>query len=273
MHLFKSGTSSGNYYDAMNSALKKISGEYTMLHYPLHVNETDDFHRAQENLTRYCLSFVEPLEGKKVLEIGCGNGVQTKFIHEYYKPAVTTGIDINDGNIAIANKEKGRRMINNIHFHVDNAQDMKKIPDNSIDIVVNIESAFHYPDKAAFLKEVNRVLVPEGKYIIADILTTRSIPTVSRAGWKTKMVFHHWTYNQYNEGIAKAGLTLEKQEDITNSVIRGFQNYPLWLSQININGFFHRWAFKIFYFINIRLNIYLLQTRRRYVVFTGTCKK
>jgi hypothetical protein len=57
VHLFKSGTSTGGYYDAMNNALKKISGDYTMLHYPLYVSDTDDFSRAQENLTRYCLSF------------------------------------------------------------------------------------------------------------------------------------------------------------------------------------------------------------------------
>ncbi len=269
VHLFKSGTSTGGYYEAMNSALKKISGDYTMLHYPLHVSDTDDFINAQENLTRYCLSFVEPLKGKKVLEVGCGNGVQTKFIHQHYQPAAITGLDLNEGNICIANKEKERRQFHTVKFFVDNAQDMKSIPDNSVDIVVNIESAFHYPDKDAFLKELNRVLVPGGSYLIADILTTRKNYQGSRAGWKTKMVFHHWTLDQYTYGIEKSGLKLTGQEDITSGVIRGFKNYPHWLRQINISGRMRRWAFKIFYLINVRLNIYLLQNRRRYVIFTG----
>ncbi len=270
VHLFKSGTSTGGYYDAMNNALKKISGDYTMLHYPLYVSDTDDFSRAQENLTRYCLSFVESIKGKKVLEVGCGNGVQTKFIHEQYQPGTITGLDLNDGNILIASEEKTRRQVSNVQFVVGNAQDMKTIPDNSFDIVLNIESAFHYPDKDAFLKELNRVLVPGGSYLIADILTTRKKYDESRTDWKSKMILHHWTLDQYIKGIEKAGLELVKQEDITSGVIRAFKNYPYWLRKIKITGIFRRWAFKIFYIINIRLNIYLLQTRRQYYIFAGT---
>jgi 2-polyprenyl-3-methyl-5-hydroxy-6-metoxy-1,4-benzoquinol methylase len=270
VHLLKSGISTGGYYEAMNNALKKISGNYTMLHYPLHVNDTDDFPRAQENLTRYCLSFIEPIKGKKVLEVGCGNGVQTKFIHEHYQPGTITGLDLNDGNIRIANQEKERRQFYTIQFLVDNAQDMKKIPDNSFDFVINIESAFHYPNKKAFLKELKRVLVPGGTYLIADILTTRKKYEGSRAGWNRKMILHHWTLDQYISGIEKAGLELVQQEDITSGVIRGFRNYPFWLSKINISGRLRQLAFKTFYLINIRLNIYLLQTRRQYYIFSGT---
>jgi 2-polyprenyl-3-methyl-5-hydroxy-6-metoxy-1,4-benzoquinol methylase len=270
VYLLKSGTSTGGYYDAMNNALKKISGDYTMLHYPLHVNDTDDFPRSQENLTRYCLSFIEPIKGKKVLEVGCGNGVQTKFIHEHYQPGSITGLDLNDGNIRIANMEKERRKFHTVQFLVDNAQDMKSIPNNSFDVVVNIESAFHYPDKTAFLNELNRVLVPGGTYLIADILTTRKKYEGYRAGWNRKMILHHWTLDQYIRGFEMAGLKPGKQEDITTGVIRGFRNYPYWFSQINIPGRLRKLAFKIFYFINIRLNIYLLQTRRKYYIFSGT---
>jgi ubiquinone/menaquinone biosynthesis C-methylase UbiE len=270
VHLFKSGTSTGGYYAAMNSALKKVSGDYTMLHYPLHVSDTDDFSGAQENLTRHCLSFVEPLKGKKVLEVGCGNGVQTNYIHEHYQPAAITGLDLNEGNICIANMEKDRRKFSGIQFLVDNAQDMKNIPDNSFDIVINIESAFHYPDKEAFLKELYRVLVPGGSYLIADILTTRKKYEGKSSGWRTKMIFHHWTWDQYINGISKAGLMLLNQEDITGGVIRGFRNYRRWFRKLNIPGLIPRSAFKFFYFIHVKLNIYLLQTRRQYYIFAGT---
>lgn len=269
VHLLKSGISTSGYYDAMNNSLKKISGDYTMLHYPLHVNDADDFLCAQENLTRHCLEFVEPIKGKRVLEVGCGNGVQTKFIHEHYQPCSITGLDLNEGNIHIANTEKERRQVDNVTFLVGNAQDMKSIPDNAFDIVVNIESAFHYPDKEAFLKELNRVLVPGGRYLIADILTTRKKYEGSQSGWRTKMIFHHWTLDQYTRGIEESGLKLLTQEEITERVILGFKNYPYWFRKIDIPGRARRWAFKVFYFINIRLNIYLLQTRRRYVIFSG----
>src|SRR4030042_1493290 len=119
IRLVRSGSSTGQYYKSMNHALYKMKDEYTMLHYPLFVNDREDFLAAQENLTRHCISLIEPLDGKTVLEIGCGNGVQTKFIATNYNPGLITGIDLNRSNISIANREKSRRSLSNVHFLVD----------------------------------------------------------------------------------------------------------------------------------------------------------
>jgi cyclopropane fatty-acyl-phospholipid synthase-like methyltransferase len=78
--LFGTGFTSDRYYESMNQALKRLDNEYTMLHYPLFVKETDTFFQAQKNLTDYCISLLNPLENKEILEIGCGNGVQAHFI-------------------------------------------------------------------------------------------------------------------------------------------------------------------------------------------------
>ena len=84
-----------------------------------------------------------------------------------------TGIDLNKANIEIANNEKENAKADNVRFFVDDAQNLTQIPSDSIDVLLNIESAFHYPDKPAFLKEVHRVLKPGGQFLIADILSTR----------------------------------------------------------------------------------------------------
>jgi len=150
--MIRSGLSTDHYYEVMNYALKRVNNDdFTMLHYPLYINKSDTFLQAQENLTDHCISRIDSLNNKTILEIGCGNGVQTKYILNKYKPKSITGIDLNKENIKIANREKERRGIKNAYFRVDDAQQLSKFKDDSIDVIINIESAFHYPDKPLFL--------------------------------------------------------------------------------------------------------------------------
>ena len=74
------GFSFWNYYQSLNWALKRGSNQFTMLHYPFYVNESDDFVQSQKNLTDYCVSLLNPLTNKNVIEIGCGNGVQAIYL-------------------------------------------------------------------------------------------------------------------------------------------------------------------------------------------------
>lgn len=269
IRLVRSGSSTGQYYKSMNNALYKMKDEYTMLHYPFFVNDKEDFLTAQENLTRHCISFIEPLEGKTVLEIGCGNGVQTKFIATNYNPGLITGIDLNRSNISIANREKSRRGLANVHFLVDDAQNMKKIKDDYFDVVINIESAFHYPDKQAFLHEIKRVLSPGGSFIIADIVSTANPNRYWGNTWKKRMKLHHWTLDQYNEGIRNAGLEVLASDNITRSVIKGFLNYRSYFSHMKKRNPFHTVIFRFFYIINLRLNVRNLRKNKQYLIFSG----
>jgi 2-polyprenyl-3-methyl-5-hydroxy-6-metoxy-1,4-benzoquinol methylase len=269
--MIRSGMSTDHYYDVMNNALKRVNNDdYTMLHYPLYINESDTFLQAQENLTDHCISRLDSLKNKTILEIGCGNGVQTKYILNKYKPKSITGIDLNKENIRIANQEKDRRKMKNVHFFVDDAQQLSKFKENSIDVIINIESAFHYPDKSLFLKQLFRVLKPGGHFLIADILTTRKKKKELKKSWKKKMVLHHWDQQKYEKELTNAKLKITRFEDITSGVMNGFGNYRIWLKEMSKGGFFEDRFYKLFYIINARLNIYLLRTKRQYCIFSGT---
>ncbi|MCK4631340.1 MAG: methyltransferase domain-containing protein [Bacteroidales bacterium] len=267
--MIRSGMSTDHYYVVMNNALKRLANEYTMLHYPLYINESDTFLQAQENLTDHCISGLDSLENKTILEIGCGNGVQTKYILNKYNPKSITGIDLNKENIRIANQEKDRRGMKNIHFFVDDAQQLSKFKENSIDIIINIESAFHYPDKPLFLKQLFRVLKPGGHFLIADILTTNKKKKWLKKSWKKKMVYHHWDQKKYEKELANARLKITRFEDITSGVIKGFGNYRIWLKEMKKGSFLEDRFYKLFYTINARLNIFLLRTKRQYCIFSG----
>jgi len=267
--LIKGGLNTDGYYKSMNQALKRIDDEYTMLHYPYFVNEDDTFHGAQKNLTDYCISCLPEMKGKKVLEIGCGNGVQAIYISKKFGPSLVKGIDLNAANISIARTESERAGAKGVEFEEGDAQKLENIPDQSFDMVINIESAFHYPDKPAFLREVARVLKPGGHFLIADIISDPKKGHATKRKWKQGMHLNHWPRKSYETEIEKAGLQIEKFNDITHSVITGFQQYRKWLRSMKKGGFIGDLFLKIFYTINVRLNIRLLKRQRDYVVITG----
>jgi len=217
----------------MNKALKRLNNEYTMLHYPLYVKSSDSFTQAQENLTDYCISLLKPIKNKEILEIGCGNGVQALYINARYDPLRITGIDLNRVNIEIANSEKDRARTDQVHFLVDDAQNLTQIPSDSIDVLLNIESAFHYPDKAAFLKEIFRVLKPGGQYLIADILSTRKKREGLMKIWGKPMAHHFWSRKRYEEEFLKSELEIVYREDITQRVIKGWSIYRNWIPKVS----------------------------------------
>jgi ubiquinone/menaquinone biosynthesis C-methylase UbiE len=264
-----SGISTKDYYSSMNQALARLNDEYTMLHYPYFISEADSFLEAQTNLTDYCMSLLPSLEKKVVLEIGCGNGVQALYINRNYNPGHIKAIDLNHGNIEIARKEAEKEGIDNIIFHVDDAHDLLTIEDNSVDVVINIESAFHYPDKPSFLRQVHRVLKPGGTILIADILTTRKRSNQLKDRWKKKMSYHHWPESSYREELPQANIHLHSFNDITAHVIQGFRCYKKWFRDMERRHLLEDLIMKLYYSIHVQINMYLLRTSRQYCVMVG----
>jgi ubiquinone/menaquinone biosynthesis C-methylase UbiE len=277
MNLFKkvlklsgTGFTNGQYYESMNMALKRLNNEHTMLHYPLFVKDSDSFIQAQRNLTDYCIALLKPIHNKKILEIGCGNGIQALYINASHNPSSITGIDLNKANIDIANSEKESANAQNVKFIVGDAQNLTHIESDSIDVLLNIESAFHYPDKVRFLGEIQRVLKPGGQFLIADILSTRKKREGLMKIWGKPMGHHFWNHKRYNHEFSKSELIIDHTEDISHQVRKGWSMYRNWIPKIKMDSLLQNIAFRIFYIINVRINIYFLNNRQQYLIFVGT---
>jgi SAM-dependent methyltransferase len=261
------GFSTSDFYSVINGVYRQFYGEYLMLHYPLCRHRGEDLFRCQQNLTDYCLTKLPALLGKEVLEIGCGNGVQTGYILKKYNPASITGVDLSTANIAIA-REQGTQG-GKLTFVLDDAQQLSRIGDESIDIVVNIESAFHYPDKKSFLAQIHRVLKPGGFFLIADILNRADSGSQALSFWQRRMNLNHWTLGDYTTAFRDNDLQITYHEDITSLILYGYRHTRIWsrsfLDQsllLALMGYL--WGKSM-----AALNSLLLLTVRRYIIFTG----
>lgn len=120
---------------------------------------------------RFCIQLyhhtvgASSLEGKDVLEVGCGRGGGASYIARYLRPRSMTGLDFS--TTAIGHCVRYRQAPGLRFVHGD-AQSMP-FADQSFDAVVNVESSHCYGDMDAFLAEVHRVLRPGGELLWADL--------------------------------------------------------------------------------------------------------
>lgn len=100
-----------------------------------------------------------------VLDIGCGTGEFERLLLTENSQQMITGVDISEEMLLVA-KQKCRTYPN-VSFQNASVSDLP-FADNTFDVIVSA-SAFHYfdnPDIA--LKEMRRVVKPEGKVVMLD---------------------------------------------------------------------------------------------------------
>ena len=98
-------------------------------------------------------------EGSKILDFGCGLGDFTDFISTLGFDVL--GVDISETVINLAKIKH-----NNVKFHILNEDDRIPAPANHFSAVWSSEVIEHIFDVNAHLKEIHRVLKPNGVYIL-----------------------------------------------------------------------------------------------------------
>jgi len=159
------------------------------------LGENDKLERYPIHLYHYVATQVD-LAGKTVLEVGSGRGGGASYIARYLSPDQITGIDISITAVELCErlyKEK------NLNFIVGDSENIPS-EDESMDVVINVESSHCYGSVDLFLSEVKRVLRPGGHFLFCDLRPAEKLDLLN---------------NQFNI----SGLELLKKKDITGNVI------------------------------------------------------
>src|SRR5262245_31763298 len=114
-----------------------------------------------------------PIDGRRVLDVGCGRGGTIYTLKTFFKPARLTGLDLSTAAIEFDAKAHGDART---AFCQGDAEDLR-FPDGAFDIVTNIESSHSYPNIHRFYSEVHRVLNAGGHFLYTDALSTPQIAT------------------------------------------------------------------------------------------------
>lgn len=104
------------------------------------------------------------LNGKKVLEVGCGRGDFAIWLAQQFPRAVITAVDFSDKAIAIA-AARSRELGGAVNFRVEDAENLQ-LPERTFDQVISCECLEHVPHPAKMAGEICRVLKPGGRFIL-----------------------------------------------------------------------------------------------------------
>jgi len=136
------------------------------------------------------------LNGRDVLEVGCGRGGNIQALNRFFKVKSFTGLDITPASIAFCKENLANERC---HFIQEDAENLPFV-DESFDVVINVESSNAYPDIEKFYDRVSRVLKTQGYFLYTDILKTEKFPA-------------------YLDYLKHQGLELEIDRDITPNVL------------------------------------------------------
>jgi ubiquinone/menaquinone biosynthesis C-methylase UbiE len=167
-----------------------------------------DHLRDTDALYRWILKKLDPLPGKKLIDVACGLGILVFYAKE--KGLNTYGIDLSQKAVQLAYKSRLKTGLCN-----GNGEALP-FPNAGFDYVTNIGSLEHFASMETGLREMRRVLKPGGKAAIFVPNSYYLIGIIWRV-WRTgysisqkQIVEHFATYNEWKDFLEKNGFYVEQ---------------------------------------------------------------
>lgn len=176
------------------------------------------FDQHQKDLVWRLIGNVPITPESTVLDVGCGIGGPSSWIFERFRPARVMGLEFCPSSVRAAERNWTGKASRPYFIHGD-AHHLP-FPNDSVDVIFNLESALHYSDKNRFIAECHRVLKPGGTLCLGDICTRwrrtfRCFEMLDNVAGQFSTQSHLWSPDQYREAFQANRLELVRYEDVT----------------------------------------------------------
>ena len=121
---------------------------------------------GHSGLTRWGLTKVEIAENATILDIGCGGGRTLERLASLARLGKAVGIDYSEDSVAVARKRNQQLIANGRVEIIHGSVSSMPFSDATFDCVSAVETYYFWPDIAADLTEVRRVMKPSGQLVI-----------------------------------------------------------------------------------------------------------
>lgn len=190
---------------------------------------------------RELLRTVSQLPHRQVLDLACGTGDITIALLEELKVKQMTGVDFSHEMLAIAKHKLASRALSGRVTLKQGAAEELPLPDQSVELATIAFGVRNFTDVEAAMREVRRVLVPQGHLVVLELTRPRSLwarvmydvyanTILPLLGGLMSGSFRSYTYltrsiraftrnNTLVKAIDASGLRLESQRHLTMGTV------------------------------------------------------
>jgi ubiquinone/menaquinone biosynthesis C-methylase UbiE len=126
------------------------------------------------------LDLAAPAPGEVLLDLGCGSGKDVvRAAGRVGRGGLAVGVDLSEEMLLRARRSVPPFLANACFVRSDLVP--LELPDACAEVVVSNCVINHAPDKGAVYREIHRVLVPGGRFVVSDVVAERELPDHVRA--------------------------------------------------------------------------------------------
>ncbi len=154
-------------------------------------------------------ALIELSEGQVVLDLGSGGGIDVLLSAQRVGPTGKAyGLDMTDDMLELARQNQEKAGVTNTEFLKGQIEDIP-LPDASVDVIISNCVINLSSDKSQVLREAFRVLRPNGRFAVSDIVVRGSIeaPILSSIESWIGCVAGALNEDDYRELLTDAGFT------------------------------------------------------------------